>query len=162
MAPGAQRAPDRHAGQAAHPGPAQRLYQNRLSLILGVVGGDKDIISVQPIANRAVACSAGAGFEPGNTHIDRNIKPLERDAIGSGTLGTERCPVRGGRFQAVTNVQRDHALRLKDLTTDMQQCGRITPAAEPDNDAPEALPPDRSRGGLEVAEGHPSLVAGFQ
>ncbi len=129
---GGERPQRAHSTQALGAGGAQQAQQQGLGLVIGVVGGDQDLASVQGIGEGRVARRARGGFQPASAaRLDLHALHLQRDAERGGLRAHRGRPAGTVGMQAVVDVDRGQAARARRRLgrQRVQQCGGVEPAA---------------------------------
>jgi len=133
----------RDAGQAVEPAAPAEREQQRLGLVVGMVGGRERAGTrlarrdpQQRIADLArPALDALAPRGPA-----RRVQRTERHAERRGPRRAVRDPGVGLLLQSVVHVQREHARGAEAARCRMQQHGGVQAAAEGDGERPVAVP----------------------
>ena len=102
-----QRAQHGHRRESGQTGAAQRLEQKGLGLVLGVMGGQKQLVASQSRGDGIVAGASCGGFRalhPDRGHI--HVQPREADVECGALRPAVRRPVFGFGLHVVTDVDR--------------------------------------------------------
>ncbi len=128
------------AAQAADARAAQQPQQQRLELVVAVVGRQQPFAGRQQLAEHAIARIARSRLEAlPRREIDRHARGDEFRAECRGRRGAVRAPRGGLRVQAVVDVRGTHSRRQLEAAERGQQHSGVETAAERDGQARRQL-----------------------
>ena len=123
-----------HGGQAGNARTAQQLQQQRLGLIVPVLGGQQRVAGAEQAAECGIARAACRGFRTFPALRSRvHVANRERDVQCAAGFRAGCDPVIGMVLEAMMDVGRGQwqiGLRASQRMAEMQQYGRVQAAAE--------------------------------